>query len=373
MVKKKQLSKPSIRQRIKEEIVRMIASQMMLPGDKILSQNALAELFTTTPVTIHKALTELAQEGFIERRKGVGTFVANKPTSASSGEKRVCLVLHREGLERPEVNPLYWPYVQELIYEFSHQLPEGYTFSLKFADQNCNVPWLISQLKGYHAVFFHYSNEIPAKIIQSVVRSRVAPVVRFGKMHDTIECLYLDNDRCEGVRQGTSYLIDLGHRSIAYVAAKQWWGDLGLAGYRMALSNAGLREHMILRIEVGRQGGEEAAARLLESGPLPDAIMLDSDLQALGLIEHFRQKGLRIPQDVSVMSYDGLQFSTHHPPYLSAVKVPYGEMIAAAMAEIDAAQGRILSNKVLSFRGRIVPGLTTAEKGGKGTGGGKEK
>jgi len=90
--------------------------------------------------------------------------------------------------------------------------------------------------------------------------------------------------------------------------------------------------------------------------------MVDSDLRAVGLIEELRKQGVNVPEDVSVMSYDGLQMFTYHPPYLSAVKVPYGEMISAAMEEIASHNGVSLGKKVLSFSGNILEGKTTIDR-----------
>ena len=90
--------------------------------------------------------------------------------------------------------------------------------------------------------------------------------------------------------------------------------------------------------------------------------MVDSDLRAVGLIEELRKHGVNVPEDVSVMSYDGLQMFTCHPPYLSAVKIPYDEMISAAMEEIAVHNGASLGKKVLTFSGNILEGKTTIDR-----------
>jgi DNA-binding LacI/PurR family transcriptional regulator/DNA-binding transcriptional regulator YhcF (GntR family) len=360
----KKISRPAVRQRIKEQVVRMIADEALLAGDKIVSQNELAARFSTTPVTIHKALTELSREGVVTRRKGVGTFVADRKSNGAALGKKVCLVLHRSGLDRPDLNPEYWPYLQDLIFEFMKVLDNRYSFSLKFAGEETNISQFVKELKGYEAVFFHYSNEVPFAIMQAVARSRVAPVVKIGKMQKDLLCLMLDNDRFEGFRMGTARLVELGNKDIAFVGSSEWWGDIAVAGYRFALSDAGLTEPAggVIRVVPERQGGVEAADKLLKLGKLPEAVMVDSDLRAIGLIEELKKKGVNIPADVSVMSYDGLQMFTYHPPYLSAVKVPYGEMISAAMEEIAKHNGASLGKKVLSFAGSILEGKTTIDR-----------
>lgn len=358
------ISRPSVRQRIKEQVIRMIADEALLAGDKIVSQNELAERFSTTPVTIHKALTELVREGVVSRRKGVGTFVADRKTTKAEAGRKVCLVLHRSGLDQPDLNPEYWPYLQELIFDFMKVLGNRYSFSLKFAGEETNIPAFVKELKGYEAVFFHYSNEVPFSVMQAVVRSRVAPVVKIGKLQKDLFCLLIEDDRFDDFRNGTARLVELGNKRIAFVGSSEWWGDLAVSGYRFALSEAGLTEPAggVIRVASEHLGGVDAAKELLKLNQLPDAVMVDSDLRAVGLIEELRKQGAHVPQDVSVMSHDGLQMFTYHPPYLSAVKTPYGEMINAAMKEIASHNGASLGKKVLTFSGHILEGKTTIDR-----------
>jgi LacI family transcriptional regulator len=366
-MKQRNLLKLSVRQRIKQEIVRMIGEEMILPGEKIMPQNELAARFNTTPVTIHKALRELVDEGVIERRKGVGTFVSRRRPGEGQKEKKVCLIMHRAGLERPEINPEYWPYMQDLIFDFTTNLCDTYSFSMKFAGKQTDVKRLISELDGYHSVFFHYSNEVPVEIMQAIIRSRVVPVVKIGKMQERLECLLLDNDRFEGMKLATEHLIKLGYRKIGFLGASEWWGDLALAGYRSALSSAGLpaESSTIFRNDENRSAGVQAAESLLAHGKMPDAMVVDSDLRSVGLIARLQEAGVKIPDDFGVVSHDGLQFFTYHPPYLTAVKVPYGEMISRALAVVDSCSGKISSHQVLTFTGSLIPGRTTAPQTAK--------
>lgn len=358
------IGKPSIRQSIKESIVRMIAEERMLPGDKILPQNELARRFKTTPVTIHKALRELVDEGVIERKKGVGTFIRAKKVADRDREKRICLVLHREGLDRPQLNPEYWPYMQDLIFDFSSLLSKGYSFTIKYADPSADINRLIEELRGYLAVFFHYSNEVPVSVIKSVIRSRSVPVVKIGKSQDRLDCILLDNDRFTDLQIATSHLISRGHQTIGFLGSSHWWGDLGMAGYRSSLEMSGLREQpeFTFRLEAERESGTEVANRLAEMKRLPDAIVADSDLRGLGLIEQLRVRGIRVPEDISVISHDGLQLAAFHPPYLTTVKIPYGRMIAEALKIIENTNERSLINQTILMAGELIEGRTVASR-----------
>jgi DNA-binding LacI/PurR family transcriptional regulator/DNA-binding transcriptional regulator YhcF (GntR family) len=361
---KEYIRKPAVRQRIKDEIIGMISSERMLPGDKIMPQNELAQRFKTTPVTIHKALRELVDEGVVERRKGVGTFISARKVMEFPRDKQICLVLHRTGLDRPQFNPEYWPYMQDLIFDFSAMLSKGYSFTMKYADPETNVGRLIEDLKGYFAVFFHYSNEVPISIIKTVIRSRVAPVVKIGKTQERLDCIQLDNDRFTDLQTAANYLISLGHRRIGYLGSSHWWGDLGLAGFRSALEMAGLPEcpEFVFRFDVEREAGCKLADRIAEGGDFPDAIVADSDLRGLGLVEQLRIRNIRVPEDISVVSHDGLQLAAYHPPYLSTIKIPYGKMIQEALELIERSNDRTTIIHTIVMDGELIEGRTVKPK-----------
>lgn len=361
---KEHIRKPGVRQRIKDEIIRMIAEERMLPGDKIMPQNELAARFTTTPVTIHKALRELVAEGVVERRKGVGTFISARKVAEAGRDKRICLVLHRTGLERPLFNLECWPYMQDLIFDFSAMLSEGYSFTMKYADPETNVGRLIEDLRGYFAIFFHYPNEVPISVIKAVIRSRVAPVVKIGKTQERLDCIVLDNDRFTDLQTAANHLISLGHRRIGYLGSSHWWGDLGLAGFRSALEMAGLPEcpELIFRFDSEREAGLKLADRIAESGDYPDAIVADSDLRGLGLVEQLRTRNVRVPEDISVVSHDGLQLAAYHPPYLTTIKIPYGKMIKEALHLIDGSNDRTSLVHTIVMDGDLIEGRTVARK-----------
>jgi DNA-binding transcriptional regulator YhcF (GntR family) len=76
MVKSSDIKRQTVREAVKEQVRRWIESSGLRAGDRIMSQNELAKKMSVDPMTVHKALTELADEGLIVRIKGKGTFVA---------------------------------------------------------------------------------------------------------------------------------------------------------------------------------------------------------------------------------------------------------------------------------------------------------
>ena len=132
----------------------------------------------------------------------------------------------------------------------------------------------------------------------------------------------------------TRHLTDLGHERIAIVTGPE---DMlcslaRLDGYRSAMSMAGLEcNPRLMRFgDFHVQGGYEHAMDLLDGPDRPTAIFAGSDLQALGVLEAARVRGLRVPEDLSVVGYDDVPLAQWSSPPLTTVHQPLRAMAEEA-------------------------------------------
>ena len=135
-------------------------------------------------------------------------------------------------------------------------------------------------------------------------------------------------DDLRGSRMAVDHLIGLGHRRIGLVGLDL---DTDTAqrrrqGYRDALEHAGL-DYDERREEAAPptvQGGRDGLARLLaaSSGESPTAIFVASLMSALGVQAGLAERGLRIPDDVSVIAFNDHPIAEHVDPPLSTVRMP---------------------------------------------------
>ena len=139
-----------------------------------------------------------------------------------------------------------------------------------------------------------------------------------------------------GGRSATEHLLALGHRRIALIAGPR---DLlcsraRMDGYRAALDEAGIGEELIVPGDFTHQAGFTAMGRLLDLADPPTAVFAASDTMALGGYEAARQRGLRIPDDVSLIGFDDLPESRWASPPLTTMRQPLVEMGALAARTI---------------------------------------
>jgi DNA-binding LacI/PurR family transcriptional regulator len=171
------------------------------------------------------------------------------------------------------------------------------------------------------------------------VLAELAPAIRRGLavvalQSDTDEphVAIVRTDREAGGYLATRHLIELGHRRIAHLmdnAAYARRPAERTAGYRRALQEAG--------IDVGPDwlvpgtntvaGGDASMRTLLErGGPRPTAVFAFNDQMAIGALHALRTRGLRVPDDMAIVGFDGIALGAYTTPELTTVEQPSGEV-----------------------------------------------
>jgi LacI family transcriptional regulator len=133
-----------------------------------------------------------------------------------------------------------------------------------------------------------------------------------------------------GARAATKHLLGLGHRRIGVITGPNGWvaTEERRNGYHAALAAAGVLPDPRLEVESNWQidPGEEAAAKLLDLDSPPTAIFAFNDNAAIGALRAARKRGLRVPEDLSVVGFDDLEEAALVTPALTTVRQPLAEM-----------------------------------------------
>jgi LacI family transcriptional regulator len=144
--------------------------------------------------------------------------------------------------------------------------------------------------------------------------------------------LHMSNLRvgyAEGIRQAILHLVELGHRSIAFISGPP---HLHSANRRLEAFRQTMRSvlpdapEQIFQGDFKIEGGRRAAAKILGVADLPTAVVTANDLMAFGAISEFRRAGLNVPNDVSVVGFDDIAFSSLIEPALTTVSLPRREL-----------------------------------------------
>lgn len=161
-----------------------------------------------------------------------------------------------------------------------------------------------------------------------------------------------------GARSAVDHLVGLGHRRVGLVAGRPHSlpGAERVLGYRDGLAAAGIAHdpQLVRGSDFDFDAGRAAAAALLAGPDRPTALFATSDIQALGALEAARTLGLRVPQDLSVVSFDGTAAARMAGPALTSVTQPFAQM------------GRLSVQLVLDQQeGVVAPVRPSAVEGGE--------
>ena len=133
-----------------------------------------------------------------------------------------------------------------------------------------------------------------------------------------------------GADQAMGHLLALGHRRIGAITGPPGWvaTEERLAGYQAALTAAGIAPDpdLVVASDYEFAPGAEAAAVLLDVPKPPTAIFAFNDAIALGVLRAAYERGLRVPDDVSVVGFDDIKYATIVSPALTTVRQPLAEM-----------------------------------------------
>jgi len=200
-----------------------------------------------------------------------------------------------------------------------------------------------------------------------------APVVLALEMVEGADHPRVLIDNVAAAETATRHLIDLGHRRIAHIAGPlpEWMSTRRAEGWRRALAAAGIEpgEGWLQVGDFRHPSGLAAMRALLALPEPPTAIFAANDEMAYGAIREARRRGLRIPQDLSVVGFDDLYLSATFSPPLTTVSQPRLEIGRQAMALLlDALSGLPPPARRIELPVELVVRDTTAPPASAGSG-----
>lgn len=183
---------------------------------------------------------------------------------------------------------------------------------------------------GYHDP--HFSKELNHKLhAYQLTGGRIAVIGRHELVGDAVVPANEDGAALAG-----AHLFELGHRNVGVIAGPKVLTTITdrVAGLRRAARDAGrsLPARRIAYTDFGRDGGAVAATELLDADPGLTAIVALNDSMAVGALAALRERGVRVPEDVSVVGFDDMPIARDVTPPLTTVRLPLVEMGVRAMS-----------------------------------------
>lgn len=162
------------------------------------------------------------------------------------------------------------------------------------------------------------------------------PPVVFLKTEPSTEFTTIGIDNHEGGRRATEHLLSLGRRRIGHLSGPLSWREARdrRDGWLAALADAGLEPGPSAPGDWSSAVGAAAFERMWQLEPAMDAVFAGSDQMALGVLHVANKRGIRIPEDLAVVGFDGLSEAAQFSPSLTTIIQPLRELAKLAVQEL---------------------------------------
>ena len=146
------------------------------------------------------------------------------------------------------------------------------------------------------------------------------PVVILNRRVAGLHCII--PDMAHGVRKATEHLLALGHRNITYLAGPEasWADGMRWRAMRDSAKELGFTEHRVGPFAPTLQGGRGAAEVIAARGL--EAVVCFNDLMAIGLMQGLAERGIKVPEQISIIGFDNIFASALVTPGLTTVAAP---------------------------------------------------
>jgi LacI family transcriptional regulator len=259
------------------------------------------------------------------------------------------------GLVIPSItNPIYARIVfaiEERAHELGYDILLAHTHNMPLREETCIRRLLSRRVDGLF-ISPVYRFEAEARIYQEVLARKIptvllGPPAPFCKSFPSVEA-----EELAASQSATRHLLKLGHKRIAYLTGPPTapWALERFEGYRHALREAGLDVDDKLVFQAGStiEEGMKAASQMLNESCDATAVQATNDLVAIGCAEVLLSKGLRIPEDISIVGFGNILMAEHFCVPLTTLRQPKFRLANAAMdAMVNLLHGRPVEVKKL--------------------------
>ncbi|MGB5716908.1 MAG: GntR family transcriptional regulator [Gammaproteobacteria bacterium] len=308
-----------------------------LPGERVFAKE-----LGISYMTIRKAVENLVEEGVLYKIPKKGTYVADP----DKVELKYIGYFLDSSIKAGVSSPYYSMIFSALEREASKR---GYALSY-FTDSAESVSQkILEKVDGVIISCFPRIENLVQKIHEKL------PVVCIDNRSpdESIPSLTIDN--FNSVVDSVNYLCSLGHERIGFITGLDD-SDVGkkrLAGYLSALKNHGIDEDtsLIFKGDYTFETGRTGADYFLSLNTRPTAIMCANDTMAVSAIKELSRRGLKVPDDMSIVGFDNIVISSQIIPALTTVSVPFEDIAKQAVALLDS----VLNDNVPEDRHMTLP------------------
>ncbi|MBS1371704.1 MAG: GntR family transcriptional regulator [Lentisphaeria bacterium] len=319
-------------------------------GSRFATESELTQELGFCKGTIREAISTLLDDGMLERRRGIGTFVVSPAPVAPRKAARLplaCLVEGRPPVGRPSI-------IELLSLNALHRILDPLNWQIKVfhATPDQTVEQRIGHLIATRAPeAFLLAGFTCRTELSNMIRSSGSRLVTIGRPEDAEQVRFVDTDHTAGMHDVVTRLLRRGHTQIALIdnSPSHFYSfQKRRNGYLNAFTDHGLVPDARMLLDVLPDDAEAARAafdELLRRGFRPTAVVARGNLVS-GVLNVLRERGLSIPGDISLVAYGAGEKSSCPLPFEHCTHTcwdiyPMAEQAARMLLDPDAVQEQL--------------------------------
>lgn len=298
-----------------------------LPGQKLPSEQALREKFQVSRQTVRKALEVLEQEGLVYGRQGSGTYVSDLEEEEKGKSRQIAVVT-------TYVDNYIFPRIIQGIEGVLSR--EGFQVQIAFTNNRIQkeeeiLKTLLDQdLRGLIVEAAKSALPNPNLPLYRKLLERGTRILFLNSGYPELDCPVAALDDREAGRCAARFLLEMGHRELGgLLKSDDGQGLLRYQGFITELREAGIRteDDRFVWYDTGDIGRfDRMEQRILERLAGCSAVFCYNDSAAVEFMELLKKRGLRVPEDVSVISVDDTDLALYGDVGLTSVHHPKEEL-----------------------------------------------
>ena len=315
---------------VRDQILKTIIERNLEEGSNLPPEAELCSMLKVARNTVRTALDSLASEGIIEKRKGHPCVI--RRAVSLPPPRKIAWINAGEGTAG--FNPVYsdiFRFVAEEAVKRNLRLEIIYLYSESMLE--------IFASKNNDYIGFIFNSTRPAPFNDRVLRTFPGKIVVVDSIQHTEPCNMVQTDNYAGGRMAVEHLVRSGHKKIAVLGCGEWCMTYQpfverIRGYKDVLMENGLEQQCIVSVNPRDALNFTEYLQLnLEKLKCCDGVFITNDLFGSIAMADFQMFGVHVPEDLSVVSFDGITLSRFTTPPLTTVRQPV-EKIASGLIDM---------------------------------------
>lgn len=352
-----------LNQKIEKGIRAYIQEQGLTPGDRLPTVREFSRHFNTSVMPVQQAMRQLTEQGMVERFHGKGTFLKRAARQTKSLNRICILYCHGPG-SSVFTNPFGGTVISGMdIQARAHNQSLLFQTLLTGEEKAVEDPGriirdLIGDVDGL--ILFSMVSVLLQRVLPTI-RDLSKPVVMVNNeaAPENLDAVLFD--AAGNVRQVVDFLIGQGHRRIGCLCYNGLYEKITPTIHRRVvlfkeiMAEQGLEADPELVHEQFDVNDRETFRKMMERPDKPSAVFCTTDHLAYQIMNYAREEGIRVPDDLTVVGYDGLNVAGQIPVPLTTLETPLVQMGKEAVRRFIEKREE-LANGIGRIKRILIPG-----------------